>query len=364
MCTHSPQNESDYVPKNHTIFSSYSLNPFRSENNFHTPVNFVNSNTETITDQINNTRIQYTTLYTEAGLIHPVNLPNNGISTNSQTNYAPITAGENQQITNSSRSGILDERKSIYRYTNIENLSTNDDHNRIRLTGNDQRFNIYPKPSSPEQSIFNHKEISRKSLSRKGRSSSEPPVKSIHHSRSDIHLSYDNRSSTIPLPTPVRSLTMVKSNQKLEKLHIDIDTSQATWEPAHDKRKSCDYQFDKDLYLQQKNHLSSSTNLNSPTLYGSSQGSMQDPQKIYPHKSTYSRYSDLKPPIESLTFGGSSENGSYDHISNFSSNGYDNRSNRDTTDHIIDNDLSKQPNRIDDDVSRQQQNRIDDDNRN
>ncbi|CAG8678421.1 9544_t:CDS:2, partial [Racocetra fulgida] len=339
---------SNYDPENHSIFSPY-LVPFRSGNSFHTPVNFVRSNTETITDQINNTRIQHTAFYTETGLVRPVNLTNNRSFIHHQTNYAPITAGENQQITNPSRSGILDERKFSYRCTNFENLSTNDERNRTRLNGNDQRIDIYPKPSLPEQSIFIHnKEIRKKSPSRKARSSSDPPLKSIRHSRSDINLSYDSRSSTIQHPSPVRSLTMVKSNQKLEQLNIN--TSQTTWDPIHDKSVSCDYQFDnqfdKDLNSPKFN-LNSSTNSNSPTLNDSSQGSMQDPQNFLPHKSNYSRYSDLKPHTDFLTFS-TSENNSYDHISNYSTtNGFDNRSNRGEPDHNIDND-----------VSRQQQNRL------
>ncbi|CAG8644028.1 925_t:CDS:2, partial [Racocetra persica] len=315
MRTHSFQNESDYDPENHSIFSPY-LIPFRSGNSFHTPVNFVRSNTETITDQINNTRIQHTAFYTEAGLVRPVNLSNNRSFIHHQTNYAPITAGENLQITNPSRSGILDERKFMYRCTNIENLSNNDERNRTRLNGNDQRVDIYPKPSLPEQSIFNHnKEIRKKSPSRKTRSSSDPPLKSIRHSRSDINLSsHDSRSNTIQHPTPVRSLTMVKSNQKLEQLNIN--TSQSTWDPTLDKSVS---------------------------------SSMQDPQNFLPHKSNYSRYSDLKPHPDFLTFS-TSENNSYDRISNYSTtNGYDNRSNRGEPDHNIhniDNDVSKQQNRL------------------
>ncbi|CAG8702607.1 4345_t:CDS:1, partial [Dentiscutata heterogama] len=78
----------DYDPKIQSIFPTYSINAFRSSR---TPITYVHSNTDIMTDPIN-ARTQPAILYTETSLHRHVDLANNRTSPIHQANYAPITA--------------------------------------------------------------------------------------------------------------------------------------------------------------------------------------------------------------------------------------------------------------------------------
>ncbi|CAG8513005.1 10804_t:CDS:2 [Scutellospora calospora] len=280
---------SNYDPKNQSIFSSYSIDLFRSRTDptdNPTPVNFVRSNNEVTTDPVN-VRTQQATLHNEANSSHPISLTD---SRPYQSNSTPVTTGEN------SRPGVLDDRKFLY--TNINTVEFPLNNNRLNIDSEPFKLDIDPKLSlydhfnrSTDKKTINplknddhhslnsddQKSINSISISKNTPSSSNIPNKSIRSSHSDIYIStnssYDNHMS-VPVPVSTRSLSMARRYSNTS--HVR--------KPGHVRSRSCDNQSNQ--YVN-----TSKFNKNSLTINGSNQALNQVPQNFFINNSNNSGHS-------------------------------------------------------------------------